>query len=74
MQDRIEPETEEEQMGVEEVVEDIIESGIEDYISVHDGNGTRYVDADLIAVDYSMSNNKARQAKKLVEREVRAAQ
>lgn len=68
-QERIEPESEEEQMTPHEVADDIMESSMEDYVSVHGGNGTRYVDRDLIMADYGLSRNQAAMAKKLVERE-----
>lgn len=44
--------------------------GAEDYISTHGGNGTKYVDADLIEMEFDVSIRDARKAKKLLEKSV----
>jgi len=41
---------------------------IDEYVSVHGGNGTKYVDSDLIEMEYDLSGPDANKVKKLVER------
>jgi len=43
---------------------------IDAFTSVHGGNGTTYVDSDMIELEYDLSIRKAEKVKKLVEREV----
>lgn len=53
-----------------EVAEDILEGDRVDAVtSVHGGNGTEYIDTDLIEMDYPfLSGNEAKKAKKALER------
>jgi hypothetical protein len=45
-----------------------IKSGdIEQFVSTHGGNGTQYIDQDMIAMEYGLSNRKAKRVKKLLE-------
>lgn len=53
-----------------EVAEKIVGNGLVEYISRHPQNKSLYIDQDLIAADYDMSVRKAKQTKKLIEREV----
>lgn len=53
------------------VAEEIIDSGdLDTYVSQHPVNKSRYIDADLLEVDQGLSARKAKQVKKLIEREV----
>ena len=60
----------EEEMGPRDVAREVIDNGIEDYVSQHPVNKMRYVDRELLQVDYGLSREKGKQAKKLIEREV----
>lgn len=59
-----------ESQSPKEVADEILGNGLVEYIGRHPQNDTLYVDGDLIAADYGLSTRKAKQAKKLVEREV----
>ena len=49
-------------------IADQVESEIDNYVSVHGGNKTEYIDSDLIQVDFELSTKKAKSVKKLLER------
>lgn len=53
-----------------EVVENVLDDGIEDYIGAHSQTDKRYIDKDLLRADFDLSVRDAQQAKKLLEREV----
>jgi len=50
-------------------IADEVCENVDDYVSVHGGNGTRYVDTDLIELEHDLSIRKAEKVKKLVEKE-----
>lgn len=56
--------------SAKDVAEEIIESGIEEYESIHGGNKTKYINKDLIEADYDLSHREADKVKSLLEREV----
>lgn len=60
---------EEETMSVQDIVEEIQEEGIDNWVAVHGGNGTQYIDSDLIEVDFGVSAGDARKVKKLLKRD-----
>jgi len=45
-----------------------VADSIDEYVSVHGGNGTKYVDADIIEMEHDVSGRDAKKVKKLVER------
>jgi len=49
-------------------IADEVADNIEQYTSVHGGNGTKYVDSDMIELEHDLSIRKAEKVKKLVER------
>jgi len=55
-------------MSVKEVAEDIIDGNIDEYQSVHNGNGMEYIDDTLIRMDYDLSQNDSKMVKKYIER------
>ena len=60
-----------EKKGPKEIAEEILSNGgVEQYINEHNRNGMKYVDADLIELDYGCSARSAKKAKKAIEREV----
>lgn len=52
-----------------EVAEEIVDAGVDEYLSEHGGNGRTYVDHELIRSDFELSHRDAKAAKKIVERE-----
>ncbi|POG57253.1 hypothetical protein AUR65_001440 [Haloferax marisrubri] len=62
-------ENEEQTMSPSEVADDIAESGVKDYVSIHGGNKTKYIDAELIEMDYDLSARNAKKVKKLLDRD-----
>lgn len=56
--------------GPKEVAEEIVGNGVGKYVAEHPQNGRRFVDHELIEVDYGLSRRQAKQAKKLVQREI----
>lgn len=64
-------EDEEEPMTVEELADQVREDGIEQVVSVHGGHNRRYIDKDLIEIEYGVSGNKAKKAAKLLKKRVR---
>jgi hypothetical protein len=71
-QERIQPDEDEqdEQLSVQELAEKVKEDGLESVISVHGGNGNRYIDSDLIEIEYGVSGNKAKKTSKLLKKQV----
>jgi hypothetical protein len=59
---------EEDTNPVKEIAEDIFDECLNDYVMVSASNKMEYIDKDLIAIDYDLSENKANQVKKLLER------
>jgi len=59
----------EEKPDPRDVAEEIIDTGVSEYISEHGGNGRQYVDQELIRSDFGLSHRDAKAAKKIVERE-----
>ena len=59
---------EKEGMSVTEVAEDIIDGNIDEYQSVHNGNGMEYIDDTLIRMDYDLSQGDSKMVKKYIER------
>lgn len=49
-------------------IADTVAQDIDEYVSIHGGNGTEYVDADLIEMEFDLSGPDAKKVKKLVER------
>jgi hypothetical protein len=71
-QERIKPEeedNEDEELPVPELAEKVVDEGIRDVVSVHGGNGTLYIDADLIEVKYGISANKAKKVSKVLKKQ-----
>jgi hypothetical protein len=70
-QERIQPDEDEdeEELSVPEYAEQVKEDGIRDVVSVHGGNGTLYIDSDLIEVQYGVSGNKAKKISKVLKKE-----
>lgn len=73
-QERISPDEEEEEAGVREVADHILEDGVEKVVSIHGGHNKPYIDADLISVEYGdrfdISDRKAKKVKKILSRDV----
>lgn len=68
-------EEEEQSMTPQEVIEDIETEGtLEDYVSTHNGNKTKYIDDDLIKLDYGLSVRNAKRVKKGLARRHQIAQ
>jgi hypothetical protein len=49
-------------------IADTVADNIDNYVSIHGGNGTKYVDSDLIEMEFDLSGPDANKVKKLVER------
>jgi len=49
-------------------IADEVAANIDEYVSIHGGNGTKYVDSDMIELEHGLSIRKAEKVKKLVER------
>jgi len=62
---------EKEQMSEMEIFEDILDDGLDDYMSVNSSNGLEYIDAGLVEVDYGISKRSARKVVKLLQRELK---
>lgn len=71
-QERIKPEeeNEDEELPVPELADKVVDEGIQDVVSIHGGNGTMYIDADLIEIKYGISGNKAKKVSKLLKKDV----
>lgn len=50
-------------------IADEVAADIDDYTSIHGGNGTKYLDTDLIELEHDLSIRKAEKVKKLAERQ-----
>lgn len=59
----------EEELTVRDVVADVRERGIEEFVSTNPTNGQRYIDPDLLEFEFGLSARKAKQAKKVLARE-----
>ena len=51
------------------IAEEIFQDSLQDYISVSASNKMEYIDKDLIAIDYNITEHQANKVKKLLERE-----
>lgn len=70
-QERIKPDEddEEDDMSIPDLAEQVKDDGIEEVVSIHGGNGTRYIDSDLIEVQYGISANKAKKVAKILKKQ-----
>lgn len=69
-QERIKPdEDDEEEMSITDYAEQVKEDGIKNVLSIHGGNGTVYIDSDLIEVEYGLSANKSKKVAKVLKKE-----
>jgi hypothetical protein len=50
------------------IAEEIFQDSLQDYISVSASNKMEYIDKELIAIDYDISEHQANKVKKLLER------
>ncbi len=62
-----EQEKAERELNAKDIADLILEEGVEDYIA--DNYGQKYIDRDLIAVDYGIGDSKTRRVKKVLDRE-----
>lgn len=68
--DQVTPEEEEDEKSPQEIIEEIQqEDTLDQYISIHGGNKTRYIDEDLIKLDYGLSVREAKRVKKALARQ-----
>jgi len=58
------------ELSVHDLAEEIQAEGLDRVVAIHGGNGQRYIDAQLIEVDYGVSARKAEKVKKVLERDV----
>lgn len=58
---------EDDSMGPQEVAEDVVESHLEDVVSMHGQTKRPYVDKDMVRSLYDLSHSDAKVAKKMVE-------
>jgi len=58
-----------EENPVKTIAQEILEDSLDDYISVSSSNKMEYIDKDLIAIDYNITEYRANKVKKLLERE-----
>jgi len=65
-----EEEDEEDEISIKDIADEILEDGVERFVSINSSNKTPYVDADLIEVEYDLSIRKAKKVKKFVQRGV----
>lgn len=72
-QERIQPDDEEEDedLSLTDLAEKVKEDGVENVVSIHAGNHSRYIDADLIEVQYGLSANKSKKVAKILKKERR---
>ena len=61
-------EEDDDEQSPSEIADEIIDSGVSNYVSEHGGNGRRYVDQELIRADYDVSHRDAKATKKIIER------
>jgi len=61
-------EDDDDEQSPSEIADEIIDSGVSNYVSEHGGNGRRYVDQSLIRADYDVSHRDAKATKKIIER------
>jgi len=54
---------------VKNIAQEILEDSLDEYISVSSSNKMEYIDKDLIAIDYNITEYRANKVKKLLERE-----
>jgi len=66
-EDEDEEDEEDEQVDLFEIA-DKVQEEIDDYTSVHGGNGTTYIDRDLIEIKHDLSRRDAKKVKSIVEK------
>ena len=69
-QERIKPDEDDAERTVEELVEDIIDEGLDRVVSIHGGHNRPYIDRDLIEIEHGTSGNKAKKAAKVLKKMV----
>lgn len=71
-QERIQPDDDddEEDLDIPELADLVVEDGVTHVVSIHGGNGTAYIDSDLIEVEYGTSANKAKKVAKVLKKRV----
>lgn len=70
-QERIAPDSEEQEMSEQELAEHIIEEDlVADVTTINQHHNETYIDSDLIQVEFDISGRKAKRVKKLVDREL----
>lgn len=62
-------EDDDDDMSLKDIAAEIQSDGVERFVTTHAVNNSRYVDKDLIQVEYELSLREARRVKKLVERD-----
>lgn len=55
---------------LQSIADEIVDECLEDYVSIHNGNKTKFLNKQLIETDYNLSHRKADGVKQLIEREV----
>jgi hypothetical protein len=70
--DEDEGDGEPEELTEQDIADEILDEGIERYKSTHSQNGTEFIDADLIQVDYGISGRAAERVKKVLGRAAEA--
>jgi len=61
-----------EEMTEQDIADEILDEGLDKYKSTHSQNGTEFIDADLIQVDYGISGRAAERVKKVLGRAAEA--
>jgi hypothetical protein len=61
--------TDEPETDLQKIADEVV-ADVDEYTSVHGGNGTKYIDRDEIDLEYDLSRRQLRKVKKLVEKEV----
>lgn len=61
-------EDEPEEMGEQDIADEILDEGIGEYVTENPANSKEYIDKDLIAMDYEVSGRSAKRIKKLLNR------
>ncbi|MFB6217612.1 MAG: hypothetical protein ABEH77_00275, partial [Halobacteriaceae archaeon] len=57
-------------VDVKELAEVVKEDGVEHVVSVHEGHNRRYIDPDLIEVEYGVPARTAKKTKKVLAKEL----
>jgi len=67
--DEMDDEADEDEMSIKDVAAEIQSDGVNEYVSVHGGNGLPYIDHQLIRAEYELSTRDAKAVKSLLGRE-----